>query len=421
MVVDRTPMTRGGDDVKALVEQTLSRVGPVTVRRLPDQKGTVDDLHEPFHAKIEWAQDLASDVRNFGAIVSVGSGSITDVTKYARHLAREADPALPTSMICMPTAASVTAYSSALAVLTVDGVKRTLPARAPDAVVCDLRTIVDAPRAMTRAGFGDTLARSVAYGDWYLASELGMDEGFSTVPARLLGHAEQEMIDQAEQAGRGDPTAVRTVLNGLLLAGMAMSIMNQTAPVSGWEHVISHFLDLTAASDEREQALHGEQVGVGTLVAARAYDRAWNTMDCDTVLNDADPARYRNAVDAAFGRFDPTGAMITEIWRDLEKKMAQWNEAGEARRRFAARKRAGELDAFMQRHVRPAVAVHEALKQAGAPLRFADLTRPVPASTARAAVGGSHLIRARFTLGDLLWHTGWLAEPTIEDLLRDTL
>ena len=84
-------------------------------------------------------------------------------------------------------------------------------------------------------------------------------------------------------------------------------------------------------------------------------------------LNDADPARYQNAVDAAFGRFDPTGAMITEIWRDLEKKMAQWNGAGEARRRFAARKRAGELDAFMQCHVRPADAVHEALTRAGAP------------------------------------------------------
>ncbi len=91
----------------------------------------------------------------------------------------------------------MTACSSPLAVMTIDSVKRTLPALAPDAVVCDLRTLAEAPVQMTRAGFGDVLARSVSYGDWYLAWQLGMDDSFSEVPEMLLQHAEQAMAVEA--------------------------------------------------------------------------------------------------------------------------------------------------------------------------------------------------------------------------------
>lgn len=413
MVVDRTPMTRGGDDLKALIERRLASTGPLTVRRLPD------DERCPFHADIEWARQLADDMRQHAAVVSVGSGSITDVAKYARHLTAETQPAPAAAMISYPTAASVTAYTSALAVLTVDGVKRTLPARAPDAVICDLRTIADAPAAMTRAGFGDTLARSVAYGDWFLASQLGMDDGFSNVPARLLGRAEQAMIDRADGVGTGDPAAIRTVLDGLLLAGMAMSIMNQTAPVSGWEHVISHFLDLTAETDGRLPALHGEQVGVGTLVAARAYEQTWSTLALEPILEDADPAEIRKPIETLFSPYDRTGGLVAEIWRDLEHKLVRWNGAIADRRQFVARKKAGAYEEFMRTHVRPSHAVADALRRAGAPTSFLALTQPVPPSAARAAVTGSHFIRARFTLGDLLWHTHWLTDTTAAALIDD--
>jgi glycerol-1-phosphate dehydrogenase [NAD(P)+] len=429
LVVDRTPMRRGGDDLKKLVMDRLASAAPLAALQLADgvhplplpygrgsEAGSPDYDPEPGSVYIELARRLAGELRGCAAVVSLGSGSVTDLVKYARHFAVASGSLRSLPMISVPTAASVTAYTSALAVLKVDGVKRTLPAQAPDAVVCDLRTLADAPRSLTVAGFGDVLARSVAYGDWFIATELGMAERFSMLPGRLLEHAERAMLEQADGLATNEARATRCVLDGLLLAGMAMSIVNQTAPVSGWEHVISHYLDLTAGADVRVPAWHGAQVGVATLVAARAFERSWADLDLSRIHQDADLAAYRRLVERQFQRFDPDGRLAAEIWRDLEGKLIRWNGAGRTRRLFVERKQAGEFDAFLEANVRPSTAVADALARATAPQRFADLNRPIPRATALAAIHHGHLIRKRFTLGDLLFHTGWLAQQSAAEL-----
>jgi glycerol-1-phosphate dehydrogenase [NAD(P)+] len=412
MVVDRTPMRRGGDDLKLLIEETLRRAVPLTVRRLPDQPGA------PFHAELETARQLADELAGYGAVISVGSGSITDTVKYARHLSvQEARRKLP--FVSFPTAASVTAYTSALAALTIAGVKRTLPASPPNAVICDSRTLNDAPRIMTQAGFGDVLARGVSYADWYLASQIGMDNTFSQVPSRLLETAEHEMIARAEGVAAGDRDALRAVTEAVLLAGMAMSLIGQTAPLSGWEHALGHFLDLSAAHDGRKPAVHGGQVGVGTLISARAYERAWNELDLKRLTVDQDDGVYREAIEGACRRYDTRGTLIAEIWRDFERKLTRWRAAGSARRAFAERHRTGELDESLRQVLLPAAQINDALRRAGAPRRFADLNEPIRRSSAHAAVRYAHLTRSRFTLGDLLSETGWLNEARVPQLLDE--
>ncbi len=412
LVVDHTPMRRGGDELKPLIEDALSRVCELSVRRLPK------DPTRPFHAEIDTARRLTDELGSFRTLVSAGSGSITDVAKYARHVfAEKTGKRLP--FICFPTAASVTAYTSALAALTIDGVKRTLPAAPPDAVICDLRTLADAPHIMTQAGFGDVLARSVSYGDWYLANQLGMDDSFSLVPGKLLEPAEQEMLRHADGVGSGDLAAVRVVTDALLLSGMAMSIVNQTAPLSGWEHAISHCLDLTAAGDGREIALHGGQVGVATLVAARAYERTWAELDVGLLACDRDDDACRETIEKVFRRYDRGGRLLDGLRRDLAKKRARWRRAAAVRRQFVERKLAGDYDEFIRGAVRPALEIENALQTAGAPRRFADLNEPVARATAQAAVRFAHLIRARFTLGDLLAETSWLDEAHADELLDE--
>lgn len=414
LVCDHTSMRRGGEDLKGLVLDRLSRRCPVQLRHVPRVPG-------PCHAKLEAAKELCGELGPYSAVVSLGSGTVTDLVKYARHLFVEANPAAGIRFVSFPTAASVTAFTSALAVLSVEGVKRTLSSRAPDAVVCDLRTIADAPAIMTQAGFGDVLARSVAYGDYFLAHAVGMDDDFSKLPGRLLADAEQDMLDRADDVAAAALPAVRTVTEAVLLAGMAMSIVNQTAPISGWEHVISHFFDMTAAYDRREQALHGGQVGVATLVAARAYERAWSRLDLDRIAADVPPearGQWQRRIESTFARYDPAGTLIAEVWRDYDKKMTRWAASGEARRRFVARKRAGEYEAFMAANVRTSQAVDDYLARAGAPRTFRDLDQPISDPTAHAAVQYGHLIRARFTLGDLLEQGGWLNPDSAAALLR---
>jgi len=414
-VMDHTAMSRGGDDLKSLVEAALGRAVPLTVRRLPD------DPASAFHADLDAAKRLAAEAGACAAVVSVGSGSITDVAKYARYLAaNEARRSIP--LVTFPTAASVTAFTSAIAVLTTAGVKRNFAAQLPDAVVCDLPTLAGAPPAMTRAGFADVLARSVAYGDWFLARQLGMDDLFSRIPGRLLEPAEQAMIDNAESIAAGDAAGVRALVEALLLAGMAMSLLNHTAPISGWEHVISHFLDMTAEGDGREPALHGGQVGAGTLVAARAYDRTWDDLDLDRLaadISEAGATALARTIEEVFGPYDPAGGLVAQLRREFDDKLGRWRGARAARRRFAERKRAGEFDPAMRAMIRSSAEVRDALIRAGAPQRFAELDKPVPLPAARTAVRYSHLVRGRFTLGDLLDHTGWLTDETAADLLDE--
>ncbi len=84
LVAAHTPMLRGGDDFKPLIEDTLAHVCEVNVRRLPE-----NDIRR-FHADLPAARKLAHELgapdSDFAAVVSIGLGSITDVVKYARHL-----------------------------------------------------------------------------------------------------------------------------------------------------------------------------------------------------------------------------------------------------------------------------------------------------------------------------------------------
>jgi glycerol-1-phosphate dehydrogenase [NAD(P)+] len=401
---------RAGEEVKPLIVAALSREVSLTVQRLPGRPVS------QFHPDRSDAERLAEELESYSVVVSVGAGSITDVAKYARTLA-ERNTGRQIRFVCFPTAASVTAFTSAIAVLMLDGCKRNFMSQLPDTLVCDLQTIADAPPIMTQAGFADVLARSVAYGDWFLASELGMDEKFSLVPHQLLAPAESAMIEEAAKLATGDIEAVRALTEALLLAGMCMSVINHTAPISGWEHAISHYLDMTAERDERNMALHGAQVSVGTLIAARAYERAWSEIDWERILSGTDDGQEeQQIIENIFRSCDPSGAMVAEVLREFDLKLDCWDASRDRHRRFVKRIRAGELDDALQRLIRPRPHIEQALTAANAPRRFPDLDEPVSDETGVQAILQGHLVRSRFTLGDLLTRTGWLNEESARSL-----
>lgn len=361
------------------------------------------------------ADELTARVAGSDLIVAVGSGSVTDLAKRARdHGAPEA------VLIAWPTAPSVTAYSSALVVLSVDGVKRTLPSRAPDHVLLDWPTLVSAPPVMLRAGFGDVLARAVSYGDWWLAQACGLDDGFCQAPAAVMGQAEQTMVEHAMAVGRGEFAGVAAVTEGVLRAGLAMSVVAQTAPLSGWEHVISHWLDMTASGWQRQPALHGEQVGVATLVSGRAYERLLPQLDPGTLTADLPHAvdeSWRAALGQTLGVLDPTGAMVAEAWRDVSAKLAAWREATVARDTLAQQWPRHGIPPELGALLRPAAEVEAALRAAGAPADFGALSQPVSAAAARQAITHAHLVRRRLTLGDVLMLAGLLDDAAADALV----
>lgn len=69
----------------------------------------------------------------------------------------------------------------------------------------------------------------------------------------------------------GDENAFEQLTYGLILSGLAMQLMGNSRPASGSEHHVSHLIEMQpAAFPFHSDALHGEKVGVGTILISRA-------------------------------------------------------------------------------------------------------------------------------------------------------
>ena len=198
-------------------------------------------------------------------VVAVGSGTISDLGKI---VAAEAGVPLMT----VGTAASMNGYSSSIAALTISGLKATRPASPPDILLLDTLVLAAAPPRLTRAGFGDLCSKPVSSADWVLSHRL-LGDPLCPTALSLAGEAASRARAKAEEIGRGDPPAVETLAEALVLSGLSMTIAGASSPASGGEHLLSHYLDMSAEGWGREPALHGEQVAVGTLACLALYER----------------------------------------------------------------------------------------------------------------------------------------------------
>jgi glycerol-1-phosphate dehydrogenase [NAD(P)+] len=198
-------------------------------------------------------------------VLAVGAGTVNDLAKLASFRADRP------YMVC-PTAASMNGFTSAIAAILSRGVKRTVPARPPVAIVADMHILATAPLSMMRAGLGDMLSKAVSTADWKLA-HLIKEDYYCELPLKMVEQAEQACRGHAACIGRGTPEGLRALTEALLLSGISMVVAGSSSPASGGEHLISHYWDMTAHRHGRQEQLHGAQVGVATLVTATLYEK----------------------------------------------------------------------------------------------------------------------------------------------------
>src|SRR6266480_823781 len=405
LVVDETPMLREDVDLKRFVRDLLYVAGydETTCHLENDEYGLV-------HAEFEDVEGLLWGLEPGTAIIALGSGTVTDIAKHAAYLYDQQHPEQPRLVyICIPTANSVTAYAANMAVLLKDGVKRTLPSRYPTAIISDSRVLASAPKAMTLAGLGDCCARFVAYGDWYLASVLGLVDFYSEVPLALLNNLDTILLEAIPGIGQRSHRGEAIVARALLLAGIAQSVVDMSAPISGTEHVTSHMLDMIAYHYHRGLALHGAQVGVATLTAARLYQNFLDNFDPKAVNFDSCYPKYEQMqmrIYRLFQPVDPTGAMAEECWNDYSKKLGQWYDNRAFYEQFCQSWHSIHREKLASL-VRPPNVVHQLLSRAGAPLTAQELEPPISQEEFDFAFNNGHFIRARFVLSDLFYFLGW--------------
>jgi glycerol-1-phosphate dehydrogenase [NAD(P)+] len=200
--------------------------------------------------------------------LAIGSGTITDITRYASFCARN-------PFISLPTAPSVDAYASGGAALVMGGFKLTVPGHAPAAIFADLPTLCEAPSEMIAAGFGDMLGKYTSLADWKLGALL-LDEAFSVEIAERAERALLDCVAHTNEIGSVTPRGIRTLTEGLFESGLCMMDFGSSRPASGFEHLLSHFWEIRLLQKDRPAVLHGAKVGVGTVLAAQRYQAILN-------------------------------------------------------------------------------------------------------------------------------------------------
>jgi glycerol-1-phosphate dehydrogenase [NAD(P)+] len=413
VVVDPTPMQRGADSLKPLVVQTLRSAGwEVEILTLePDGSGQV-------HTDMAHIETVQARLRPNLAVLSVGSGTVTDISKHACYLYERETGDHPLFVV-FQTANSVSAYTSNMAPTLIQGVKRTLDSRYPEALVCDLETLCDAPPEMTVAGVGDMLAAFVSLPDWYLAHVLGMDPGYSPFAQELIGPLDEILLAHAGAIRERTPEGMAVLAKLISLGGLAMSLSHATTPLSGYEHVISHVLDMLNEGRGEPLAQHGSQAALAAVLASAAYQVFLDRFDPASL----DPGRcypgadeMRSRVLQAFGEIDPSGQVAEECWSDYQQKLALWGAQGENLKAFL--QDWGGVQAVLRAFTRPPERLAEILRQVGAPLSFDQLTPPIPTGDVKFAFFNAPLMRKRLTLGDVLIFFEWDREALWEQALR---
>lgn len=213
--------------------------------------------------------DLIPDDCNY--LIAVGSGTIHDLTRYCAYAKK-----IP--FVSCPTAASVDGFCSSVAAMTWYGFKKTFIAIAPALVIADLDVISKAPMFLTKSGFGDMIGKFIALAEWKI-SNLLTGEYFCPEIYDMTMSATKAVTDSANGIKNGDITAYEKLTYGLLMSGLAMQLLGSSRCASGAEHHISHFIEMQPSGvNISSSALHGEKVGVGTLLAAEIYHNLKDTL-----------------------------------------------------------------------------------------------------------------------------------------------
>jgi glycerol-1-phosphate dehydrogenase [NAD(P)+] len=188
-------------------------------------------------------------------LVGIGGGKAIDVAKMAGHGAG-------LGFVSVPTAASHDGIVSGRGSIAEDDTRHSVAAAPPLAVVADTGVLADAPWELTTAGCADIISNYTAVKDWRLSNRLHSVE-YSEYAAALSEMTAEMLVDNASSIRAGLEESAWIVIKALVSSGVAMSIAGSSRPASGAEHLFSHQLDRIAT----DAALHGHQVGVGTILA----------------------------------------------------------------------------------------------------------------------------------------------------------
>ena len=249
LVADQNTYAACGEAVAAALEKKLQ------TKVVFDSGDHMLIPDEAAIARLEQAVTAATDL-----IVGVGSGVINDLCKHVSFLHK-----LPYYIVA--TAPSMDGYASVGAALILKGMKVTLTALPPKAILADTRVLCNAPMEMLQAGFGDIVGKYSCLNDWKL-STLVNDEYFCQYVYDMIYATTKRVEGLAEGVANRDEAAVSALMEALVEVGIAMCYVGNSRPASGSEHHLSHYFEITGILNDAPYFCHGIDVLYSAVVTA---------------------------------------------------------------------------------------------------------------------------------------------------------
>ncbi len=216
---------------------------------------------------VEGAREIARKLEAC-IVVGMGGGRPIDVAKYVAFLENK-------PFISVPTAISHDGFASPIVSLKDKDLNpMSLFTRPPDSVVIDLSVLAGAPKRLLRSGIGDLVGKITSVADARLAQMIKGEE-IDEMSLYLAETAATMVLENIDEITDWSPDGLRILVEAGFLAGSAMSIAGSSRPCSGSEHLFSHAID--KVYPER-RSLHGEQVGVGTIMMAYLHGLDWEAI-----------------------------------------------------------------------------------------------------------------------------------------------
>ena len=241
-------------------------VGRETEERLIEQDLEVHTLKVGPATRIEFerCREFVEEVKA-DAVVGLGGGRVIDAAKYASFYAGS-------KLVSAPTAISHDGVASPTVSLKgEDGKPISIYTHPPHAIIADTAVIARAPRRLLASGFADIIGKLTSVRDAVLAAKV---KGVKVSPLalELASTAARIAIRYVEKIASLSPEGVKALALAAIASGMAMAVDRSSRPCSGSEHLFSHALDVVAPE---KKSLHGEQVGVGTIMMAYLHGISW--------------------------------------------------------------------------------------------------------------------------------------------------
>ncbi len=331
LVADRNTYAVCGADVAAKLGNRLSG------KQIYETKGVLvpDEIAiAALQAKVTFETDL---------IIGVGSGVINDLCKIVSFQNN-----LPYFIVA--TATSMDGYASVGSALILDGMKVTLNARVPKAILADVDVLANAPQDMIKAGYGDIIGKYSCLNDWRL-SALVNGEYICEKVLNATYEAVEKTVALAEGIKNRDPEAVGALMEALVAVGILMAYVGNSRPASGSEHHMSHYFEIVGIVREEEYFPHGIDVCFSAIETAKLREKLIAIENIDNCTYHFDQAIYEAEIKRIYGPLAPEVLALQEKmgWHKIDRVSIYREKWQEIRNLLADCPSAAEMTALCEK------------------------------------------------------------------------